>query len=131
MAAKRLNNNSNGRFGSGSEDGSRIHSSGPSAEYSSLMPEILTDGKAREVPPTEYLAPQHRNFDNTRYGTNLHPFSMDDVDRDSSPFGQLGIEVLQSRIMGVDDFQPPANRSTSTTSRPPNPPVKKSSGQRS
>jgi hypothetical protein len=125
--------NSNGDFagtGKDAEDGSRIHSSGEFAAYSNLMPEILSDGKT-PYEPTQFLEPQHRNFDAPAYGDDGHRFSMDNVDRNSFPLGDLGIEVLESRIMGVDDFTPPANRSTSTQSRAPRIPTRSGAGDAS
>jgi hypothetical protein len=104
--------NSNGDFGKGEND-NRIHSSGPSAEYSDLMPEILTTGKP-ESNSTEYAAAQHQNFNRPFVGT------MDAVNRGGNP----ETPILDSAFVGVDDFTPPANRSTSTQSRAPRQPTR-------
>jgi hypothetical protein len=90
--------------GRGGEDGSRIQHV-ESAWYSDLMPEILTDGTPQQA-SSQFLAPQHALFNAPAYG-GIRSNSMDDVDRSGNVTGgDLGIEVLESKFMGVDSDTP-------------------------
>jgi hypothetical protein len=83
-----------------------------------LMPEILPTSHQEPTDSTigGIIEAQHRNFNNTPYGTDAHPYSMDDVDRSgNTPVGgNLGIEVLESKFMGVDSDTPEVAANTST-----------------
>jgi hypothetical protein len=90
------------------EDGSRIHSSGPAADYTDLMPEELPIHEPVPLDSTisSIIEGQHRNFDNKPYGTDAHPYSMDAVPRETWPTNDLGIEVLPAKFVGVDGDTP-------------------------
>jgi len=88
------------------EDGSRIQHV-ESAWYSDLMPEELPTSHRQPTDSTisGIISAQHQNFNNTPYG-GVHSNSMDDVPRDTWPTNDLGIEVLESKFMGVDSDTP-------------------------
>ena len=92
--------------GRGGEDGSRIQHV-ESAWYSDLMPEELPTSHRQPTDSTisGIISAQHQNFNNTPYG-GVHSNSMDDVPRDTWPTNDLGIEVLESKFMGVDSDTP-------------------------
>jgi hypothetical protein len=84
------------RANGGSEDGSRIHSSGPAADYTDLNPPILS-GREPETPyATGIIQAQHRAMEGPMYGDVGHNRSMDDVDRRENP----SITVLDARFVG-------------------------------
>jgi len=66
----------------------------PAGGWPNLLP---PSEEPRGPQRTEYLEPQHANFKREFVGL------LDQVDRSSSPGGELGIEVLESAFMGVDD----------------------------